>query len=83
MKRHPQRLVEEKNNEKLVCGRAKWKTTSTLKGNGRRPKFVGKWKTTSISRYMEDDLILLANRRSLQFVGRRPQCFFNGRCIFK
>jgi hypothetical protein len=31
-----------------------------FKVNGRQPQFQGKWKTTSISRQMEDNLNLLA-----------------------
>ena len=28
-------------------------------GNGRRPQYCGKWKTTSIFKKMEDDILLL------------------------
>jgi hypothetical protein len=40
--------------------------------NGRRPKYLGKWKTTSIFLYIEDELKFLAN-------GRQFQLFVNGR----
>jgi hypothetical protein len=48
--------------------------------NGRRPQFLGKWKTTSIFLYIEDELEFLANGRQLQlFVkGRQIQTFNAG-----
>jgi hypothetical protein len=39
---------------------------------GGRPHFFGKWKTTSIFLYIEDELKFLAN-------GRQLQLFINGR----
>ena len=48
--------------------------------NGRRPQFFGKWKTTSIFLYIEDELKFLANGRQLHlFVnGRQLQTFNTG-----
>ena len=46
--------------------------------NGSRPQFFGKWKTTSIFWYIEDDLKCLANGRQLQlFVNSRQLQIFN------
>ena len=41
-----------------------------FKYNGRRTQFLGKWKTTSISRLMEDDLNLKVNERRPQSQGK-------------
>jgi hypothetical protein len=43
--------------------------------NRRRPQFLGKWKTTSIFLYTEDELKFLAN-------GRQLRLFVNGRQTF-
>jgi hypothetical protein len=47
---------------------------------GERPHFFGKWKTTSIFFYIEDELKFLTNGRQLQlFVnGRQLQTFDTG-----
>ena len=41
--------------------------------NGRRPQFFGKWKTTSIFLYIEDELEFLPNGRQLQLFGNGRQ----------
>ena len=41
-----------------------------FKANGRQPQFLGKWKTTSSLRLMEDDLILRQMEDDLNFLAK-------------
>ena len=46
-----------------------------FKGNGIGPKYLGKWKMTSISRWMEDDLIFYQYERRLHFFDKMKPHF--------
>ena len=44
--------------------------TSIFQANGRQPQFVGKWKTTSMFRQMEDDFNFLGIEDDLNISGQ-------------
>ena len=46
-------------------------------GNGRRPQFFRKWKTTSIFQDMENDLNILEMEDDLKFSGKRRRLKFS------